>query len=141
MHAVQVFNTHSRYRPRHAATIALVRKVLRGEKISTAALNIVFIPDTTMRRMNGTFLGHRHVTDVLSFPLSEYRRRLEGEVYVNLDQAVRQARTYRVTAAQERSRLIVHGVLHLAGYDDAKPAQRRRMREREDYYLEIEQKK
>ncbi|HUL43013.1 MAG TPA: rRNA maturation RNase YbeY [Bacteroidota bacterium] len=141
MHAVQVFNTHSRYRPRHAATIALVRKVLRGEKISSAALNIVFVPDKTMRGLNGTFLGHWHVTDVLSFPLSEQRQQLEGEVYVNLDQAARQARTYGVTAAEERSRLIIHGVLHLAGYDDARPAQRKRMRRREDHYLNIEQKK
>jgi len=135
MHAVQVFNTHSRYRPRRSSTIALVRKVLRGEKISRAALSIIFVRDNVMRTMNGTFLGHWHVTDVLSFPLSENRLVLEGEVYVNLDQVERQARVYHVTALKERSRLIIHGILHLTGYDDTTPGKRNRMRKREDYYL------
>jgi len=135
MHVVQVFNTHSRYRPRRSSTVALVRKVLRGEKISRAALSVIFVRDKVMRTLNGTFLGHWYVTDVLSFPLSEDRRSLDGEVYVNLDQAERQARTYRVTRLKERSRLIIHGILHLTGYDDSTPVKRNRMRKREDYYL------
>ena len=135
MHAVQVFNTHSRYRPRRSSTIALVRKVLRGEKISRAAVSVIFVRDKAMRTLNGTFLGHWHVTDVLSFPLSENRLLLEGEVYVNLDQAERQAHVYHVTAPKERARLIIHGILHLTGYDDATAGKRNRMRQREDYYL------
>jgi len=137
MHAVQVFNTHSRYRPRRSSTVALVRKVLRGEKISRSALSVIFVRDPFMRFLNGTFLGHWYVTDVLSFPLGEEGGLLEGEVYVNLDQAVRQARTYRVSPLNERSRLIIHGLLHLTGYDDSTPGKRTRMRKREEYYLGV----
>jgi rRNA maturation RNase YbeY len=58
-------------------------------------------------------------------------------VYVNLDRAVRQARAYRVTPANEVARLVIHGVLHLLGYDDRGAAAARRMKQREDRYVDL----
>jgi probable rRNA maturation factor len=132
---VRVFNSHPRLREPGAAVSRFVRSVLRGEGGSSADVNIVFVGDRTMLSLNRTFLRHDYQTDVLSFPLSESSGVLEGEVYVNLDQARRQAREYRATIRSEVSRLVAHGVLHLAGYDDGSHAQRRVMKEREDWYV------
>ena len=62
---------------------------------------------------------------------------LEAEVYVNLDRARIQAREYRVTIMNEVIRLVVHGILHLTGYDDRSAAQRGRMRVREDAFVRV----
>ena len=114
----------------------IVRGVLRGETRKDADLNIVFIADGRMIRMNSTFLKHRNTTDVLSFPLSGTNSRtIEGEIYVNLDQAQRQAKEYRVSIRNETARLVIHGVLHLVGYDDRSKRAKARMTRLEDNYL------
>ena len=79
-------------------TIRIATRVLRAERRKQADLNIIYVDDRSMIRLNSAYLRHRNTTDVLSFPLSDHPgTKLEGEVYVNLDQARRQARRYRVT--------------------------------------------
>jgi rRNA maturation RNase YbeY len=84
--------------------------------------------------MNRRFLGHRGATDVISFPLDE-KKAVEGEVYVNLDKAREQAGRERVPEHEEILRLVVHGVLHLLGYDDGTVRLRLGMKRREDRCL------
>lgn len=131
---VGVTCAHPRKRPAAAPIVRLVRTALRQEGIRDAAVGIVFIGSRRCRRLNREWLGHDYVTDVISFPLGE-RCRMEGEVYVNLDRAAAQAREYGVSVKDEIARLVAHGVLHLAGYDDRRPADARRMRAAEDRVL------
>jgi probable rRNA maturation factor len=135
MRTIRIFNAHPKHRLRHAPTVALARRVLAGEGIRDASLGVIFIDDRRMKAMNSRFLRHRYTTDVLSFPLADQRGELEGEVYVNLDQSARQAAEYRVTMRAEVSRLVIHGVLHLAGYRDKTVSERRGMKRKEDEYL------
>ena len=136
MMEIRSFNAHRRCRIRHAEIIRLVLLVLRGERRRRAAVNIVFVNERKMVDLNGRYLRRSSTTDVLSFPLEDKDGDLlEGEVYVNLDQARRQARDYRVTFAQEKARLVVHGVLHLVGYSDSNPRNRARMTRTEEKYL------
>lgn len=88
-----------------------------------------------MIALNSTYLRHRYTTDVLSFSLNEHANALDGEVYVNLDQARRQAKEYSVSEREERKRLVVHGVLHLTGYEDTTVKQREEMHQHENIYL------
>ena len=132
---VRVFNTHPRFRERCAVMSRFVRSVYRSEGGRRADLNIVFVDDRTMLRLNGRFLRHHHQTDVLSFPLADHPSRPEGEIYVNLDQARRQAHRFNETIRSEVARLVAHGVLHLRGYQDRSAAGRREMRAREEYHL------
>ncbi len=87
-----------------------------------------------MKNMNKRYLRHNRITDVITFPLGAGRG-VEGEVYVNLDQARRQARAYGVPFHAEVKRLVVHGTLHLLGYRDSTPSLKTRMSRREDHYL------
>ncbi len=134
---IQVFNAHPKHRVGRQETLRLVRCVLMGERQRQATINIVLTDDRKLVKLNGEFLRHRFTTDVLSFPLPEHddQRLTEGEVYVNLDQARRQAKEYAVTPDAEIARLIVHGVLHLLGYDDRSSRQKARMTARENHYL------
>ncbi len=87
-----------------------------------------------MRALHARYLGGRRTTDVLSFVYDDAVSK-EGEVVVCLDQARRQAPEYGATYSEEVARLVMHGVLHLLGYDDHRPKLRAVMKEREDTYV------
>ena len=83
--------------------------------------------------MNRKFLSHNYSTDVISFSIEEDP--LEGEIYINLDQARIQAKEEGTGLYQEVRRLAIHGVLHLVGYDDSTKEERREMSKLEDRFL------
>jgi probable rRNA maturation factor len=89
-----------------------------------------------MQQLNKRYLEHDEPTDVLSFPLSEPgARRLAGEVVISADVARRQAEGRGHDVQAELALYVIHGLLHLCGYDDQTPAAAARMRERERHYL------
>jgi len=133
---VDSFNDHPGRRVRHEDVRRTAAAVVRTEGRRHADLRLVFTNDTRMRTLNTRWLGHRRTTDVLTFPFEDRSAEmLEGEIYVNLDQARRQAARERVSERSEISRLVIHGVLHLLGYDDASPSQKKVMSGKEDEYL------
>jgi len=116
---------------------SILLEVLEGEKFTgKAVLNVVLADNVFIQALNEKFLKRSHPTDVLAFDLGEEDGSLEGEIYVNLDQAWEQAQDYGVSFENEWQRLIIHGVLHLLGYRDDSSDQRRIMQEREDFYLQ-----
>lgn len=132
------FNAHPKQRVNHTAIVKLARHVFKCEGARAAECNLIFVNDKRMIDLNGRYLDHWVVTDVLSFPLQENKEKLiEGEVYVNFDQAKRQALDHGVTCSNELARLAIHGVLHLLGHRDRTRLQRARMSRREDRYLTL----
>ncbi len=134
MIGVSVTNTHRREHCSPARVRHGVRLVLLGEGHRNGSISVVCISDGVSRRMNRTYLRHDYATDVISFSLGEGDV-VEGELYVNLDRARVQARRYGVSPARELMRLVIHGTLHLVGFDDGCEDERERMRMREDKYL------
>jgi probable rRNA maturation factor len=110
----------------------LAAEVIAGEKLGDAGLSIAFVNRKTMRKVNRRFLKHDFDTDVLAFPPAGG---LIGEIVISTDFAVREARQRKIPVIEEVSRYLVHGILHLAGYDDHKPAARARMWKRQEDYL------
>lgn len=131
---IDVAHQHPVRRFPRKESMRVVRTVLRREGGLRWDVSVVFTNDRHMRHINKTFLGHNTVTDVIAFPLRDVMA-VDAEVYVNLDQAARQARQEKVSFAEEVRRLLIHGTLHVLGYSDTKVADRRRMRKREDHYL------
>ena len=118
----------------------IISRVLRDEGFLGYDLTLVLADSRYLRRLNRRFRGIDRPTDVISFALLEGRpspapSRELGDIYISVPRARRQARQYRVTPREEMARLIVHGLLHLLGYDHIKPTQARRMRGREARYL------
>jgi rRNA maturation RNase YbeY len=87
--------------------------------------------------LNEKFLGHQGSTDVISFNHGEGRgaEMLHGEIFICVDEALAQARRFRVSWQAEASRYLIHGLLHLEGCDDAEPLLRRAMKRRENNLL------
>jgi probable rRNA maturation factor len=115
--------------------------VMHKENCCRGGVNIILATDEDLRKMNDQYLGRDHPTDVMAFPMGgdEHPRAedtVAGEIYVSLDRARQQAREYSVTFVQEVERLVIHGLLHLCGYDHEGKEEAGRMRSREDKFLE-----
>ncbi|PEN14370.1 rRNA maturation RNase YbeY [Longibacter salinarum] len=114
----------------------LVHAVVNGEGKSIRHVSIVCADHQTVRRLNREYLDHDYNTDVLSFSLADpAESALEGEVYIDLDTAAERHEEFGSTYETEVGRYVAHGVLHLAGYDDATDEEKQRMHELEDLYL------
>ncbi|MEE8239105.1 MAG: rRNA maturation RNase YbeY, partial [Nitrososphaerales archaeon] len=125
-----------RYRIGKKLVTGYVRRILKDGKQRNAKLSVIFIDSRYCRFINNRYLRHDYVTDVISFPL-EKGKNLEGEIYVNLDRVRQQARRYRVSFANEIARLVVHGTLHLVGYDDRTTKGASRMKKEENKHIQF----
>lgn len=134
MARIKIFRTLAFFTPSNHDVERAVRMVVTKEKIREPEISIIFINDRKMKRMNTEYLQHRYSTDVLAF-LLESRPALEGEVYVCIDKARRQAKEYGVPVREEILRLVIHGVLHLCGYEDETLSGSMEMHERENAFL------
>jgi probable rRNA maturation factor len=92
-------------------------------------LNLVFVDDKEIRRLNKRHLGHDYATDVIAFP---FEAPLVGDVVVSVETARRQADELGHPLLDELLTLAAHGTLHLMGYDDHKPAEKAKMFRRQD---------
>jgi probable rRNA maturation factor len=123
---------------------SLVAALFVELKIDRAELGIRLVGAREMARVNSRFLQHAGSTDVITFdhlgldparPPAEWQ--LHGELFICVDDAVAQAREFRTTWQSEIVRYVIHGVLHLRGYDDLQPRLRRRMKREENRLLQL----
>jgi probable rRNA maturation factor len=120
----------------------VVRLALEMEKAGACQVGLVITGDEQIRDLNREFAGEDHATDVLSFSLREGEAFVSpddadrlGEVVVSYETAKRQAEEAGHDVDEEIAHLLVHGVLHLLGYDHAEPEDEARMRAREHRVL------
>jgi probable rRNA maturation factor len=118
--------------PRPADLKKLAARVAKGEGLR-GGVEIAFCADETVRALNKRHRKLDKVTDVLSFEWEE--EDFAGEIYIANPQAKRQAPRFNNNYFNELRRLIVHGMLHLCGYDHMQSGERVRMRALEDRYL------
>ncbi len=117
---------------------AFVRRVLCDQRVREASISLVVTTDRSIRVVNRRFLNHDYATDVLTFDLADTRsgrKGIEAEILVSAVTARRQAREIGSSVYDELALYIVHGVLHLVGYDDHCPADAARMRQAEQTAL------
>lgn len=119
-----------------AALRQAVRTVLEGEGVREAEISLAFVDNATIHQLNKRYLDHDEPTDVLSFPLSEANaRKLAGEIVIGAVVAQQQAAERGHDLQAELTLYVIHGLLHLCGYDDHSASDQKAMRERERTYL------
>jgi len=96
-------------------------------------LSIVLCNDQYVLNLNKKYLSHDYYTDILTFPHSD--ESIDGELYISIDRVGENARTECVQKIDELDRVIIHGILHLAGFDDKTIEMQEKMRALEDFYL------
>ena len=102
------------------------------------SISFIFCSDNYLQKINGEFLNHKDLTDVITFDLSENTGNLlEAEIYINLKRAKINAKKYNQTFNDEVARLIIHGLLHLLGFNDQTFGDKVKMKKSEDQYLKM----
>lgn len=130
-------------------TKALLTDLLKLENFD---LSIILVRSREMARINQAYLQHEGSTDIITFDYADNvlpasrrqsgsnrpagrRKHAHGELFICLDDAITQAQEFRTTWQSELARYVIHGVLHLQGYDDIRVADRRKMKREENHLL------
>jgi probable rRNA maturation factor len=111
--------------------------LFKNEKKNLGELNYIFCTDKFLLKINQDYLKRDYYTDVISFDLSNSPKEITGEIYISLPRVKENARHLKQHFSNELLRVILHGALHLCGYDDSTPAQQQEMRQKEEHYLNL----
>jgi probable rRNA maturation factor len=106
-----------------------------GADARRGAISLAVVDDATIHALNRRYLDHDYPTDVLSFALGDDPQSLDGEIIVSADAATATAERYGWSAEDELLLYVIHGALHLVGFDDKSPADVATMREQEALHL------
>jgi probable rRNA maturation factor len=135
-HAIEFFNEDLDFEP---PTPERLREWLQAIAArlgqSIAALSYIFCSDAYLHRMNVEYLQHDTLTDVITFPYAD--EPIEGDVFISIDRIRDNAATFGVPMEHELQRVMAHGLLHLCGFGDKSPAEKKQMTEQENLALEL----
>lgn len=112
-------------------------EVIRREGGQAGSITCIFCDDDYLLYLNKTYLNHDTFTDIISFDYSGEIGGISGDLFISVPTVFENASLHNVSAESEIHRVLVHGVLHLLGYDDKESDARAHMRETENYYLSL----
>ncbi|MFA5362666.1 MAG: rRNA maturation RNase YbeY [Candidatus Omnitrophota bacterium] len=129
---ISVRNAQDNLRINAAFIKHMIRDVLKEERITRdGEIALCVTDDRKIRGLNKTYLGKNRPTDVIAFNLSENEAKLHGDIIVSAETARAYSRKFHTEPAYELYLYVIHGVLHLLGYDDRTKKQRAKMHRRE----------
>lgn len=112
--------------------------IKKESQIKEGEITLIFCSDEYLLKMNREYLDHDYYTDIITFPYSE--NPLTADLFISVDRVKDNASQHGIDFQEELRRVIIHGILHLCGYDDNSPALQKKMREAEDKYLNVWEK-
>ena len=122
MLTIECNNRQTTHLVEESRLIQAAKRILADAQITTGEISLAIVDDPRMHELNRQYLQHDYPTDVLSFILEEDEGFLDGEVIVSADYAAREAAQFGWSTDDELLLYVIHGLLHLVGYDDLAPA-------------------
>lgn len=114
----------------------MIEKVIKSEKRTLGDLNFIISNDQYILEINREFLKHNYFTDVIAFGGTS-KGIVSGEIYISKDTVKRNANNYNVSLKEEVLRVMIHGVLHLIGYEDRDAGEKDIMHRKEDKWVKV----
>lgn len=121
--------------PQTLKTKKWIKTVSQSEGYSIGDLNYIFCSDDYLLKINREYLEHDYYTDIITFDNSEDEDKLEGDIYVSVDRVRDNATNLNVSFDTELRRVLIHGLLHLIGFEDSDEQLKAQMRTKEDECL------
>ena len=114
-----------------------IEGLFKREGMPLSSLTYIFCTDKYLLSINTEFLNHDDYTDIITFCLSEPHEPIVGEIYISADRVKENAQSLGVSINEELHRIIFHGALHLCGYKDKKPQDKKKMTQAEDSNIKM----
>ncbi|MCB0280156.1 MAG: rRNA maturation RNase YbeY [Calditrichaeota bacterium] len=130
---IDFYNKYGKLTELSHSYLSLINLVIDQEKMDCKSVTVIWVNDADLAKLHADFLDDPSKTDVMTFDLGD--EQIEAEIYISVDRAIEQAKQFKVDLSNELSRLVVHGLLHLAGYDDHTDTDIKAMRQREEHFL------
>ena len=118
-------------------TIQWIQQTVSAESHELSSLNFIFCDDAYLHSINKQYLQHDDFTDVITFSYAENPHRIEGDIFISIDRVKENAAAFQTSFNDELHRVMIHGVLHLLGYNDKSESERQIMRKKENSYLSL----
>ncbi len=130
---IQVFKTeHSDFDLNYFQSV--VSHLIKEENKEEGDLTLIFCSDEYLLEINNKHLNHDYYTDIITFDYSQ-KKNISGDLFISIDRVKENAKEFSVPFLNELSRVVVHGVLHLCGYNDKTEEEKKQMRKLENKYL------
>jgi len=113
-----------------------IEKLAESENRTLGDISYILCSDNYLLEINRQYLNHDYFTDVITFDYSEDNV-ISGDIFISVDTVADNAKEYNVTFEKELERVMVHGVLHLVGYNDKSDSEVKQMRAKENQYLSL----
>ncbi|MGC1241166.1 MAG: rRNA maturation RNase YbeY [Chryseosolibacter sp.] len=126
--------------PKPQKTRRWILDVISREKKQLTEINYILCSDEYLLSMNKEYLNHKTLTDIITFDNSEIPDAIEGDIFISIERVQANAVELATEFDEELHRVLIHGVLHLIGYGDNTPSEKKVMRKKEDAYLSLRSK-
>lgn len=114
-----------------------IQRIIKARKKTPGNINFIFCSDRYLLELNKKYLKHDYFTDIITFNQSDDERVISGDIYISVERVRENAATARHPADDELHRVMIHGILHLLGYNDKSASEKKKMRQKEDEYLKL----
>lgn len=123
-----------------------ITTALQKEKKQPGELNFIFCSDDYLLEMNKSYLNHNTLTDIITFDYSAEEgqkasgsrlQAISGDIFISIDRVKENAEKFDTGFVNELHRVMIHGILHLAGYKDKSKPDKELMTQKEDFYLNL----
>ena len=113
-----------------------INKVISNNNSALQEIAFIFCSDVYLLKINKEFLNHNYFTDIITFDYCEDNK-ISGDVFISVDTVLSNSKDFNVSFEDELNRVIIHGILHLLGYDDKTEEQNEKMHQLEDAALDL----
>ena len=138
-HTLQIYNPSGYTLPVRTEKLQyLLNEIEKGEKVKFSLLEVVYVNEDEILRINKEHLSKDYITDIITFRYDEENlHSLEATLYCCAPRIAEQSAEYCTSHEQEFYRVFIHGLLHLAGYNDQSAIEKEKMTELENHYLDL----
>lgn len=134
--AIRFFLHHINYRITGKKELkTCIRSIINDHKREIREINIIITSDLKLLEINKKYLSRNYFTDIITFDLSE-NEEISGDMYISIERVKENAILYKIESERELFRVIIHGILHLIGYNDKSNNDKRKMTNKENRYID-----
>jgi len=133
---IRYFNEELKYTLKNKRIIKRwIFETIESENYICGDINIIITTDKNILEINKEHLSHNYYTDIITFDYCE-NKSISGDIFISLDTVKNNSLRFSVSLLDELHRVIIHGILHLIGYNDKSKIQKAEMKQKENFYLD-----